>query len=102
MLFILTLLFADLACFNVGKMVQSDDIRFEVKAVSKCKSYLPAVYVKVMFEGPGIRVQSLWPVYGVSPGKAVHHEFAFPVEAQGFTKIRLIQVVTTIEEGLSK
>lgn len=89
-------------CFSVSEMHESEDHRYFVEATSHCGSEMEVVYVRVAFLNEHGRemTRSFWSLRLVKPGTRERHEFAYPRRAEGFARIRLLEVVTTLDEAM--
>ena len=89
-------------CFSVSQMFESEDHRYFVDAISHCGKEIEVVYVRVAFLNELGRelARSFWPLRLVKPERRERHEFAYPRRAEGFARIKLLDVVTTLEEAM--
>jgi hypothetical protein len=91
-----------LACFAVSHMYETDEHRYFVDAMSHCGSEMEVVYVRIAFlTEKGLEMaRSFWSLRLVRPEKRERHEFAYPIRAEGFARIKVLDVVTTLEEAM--
>jgi hypothetical protein len=89
-------------CFSVSQMFESEDHRYFVDAMSHCGKEIEVVYVRVAFLNELGRelTRSFWSLRLVRPERRERHEFAYPRSAEGFARIKLLEVVTTLEEAM--
>ena len=90
------------SCFSISHMYESEDHRYFVDATSHCGRELEVIYVRVAFLNERGRemARSFWSLRLVRPGIRERHEFAYPQRAEGFARIKLLDVVTTLEEAM--
>jgi hypothetical protein len=83
-------------------MYESEEHRYFVDATSHCGKETEVLYVRVAFLNRVGRelARSFWSLRLVKPGIRERHEFAYPRLAEGFARIKLLGVVTTLEEAM--
>jgi hypothetical protein len=91
-----------LRCLAVSHMYESEDHRYFVDATSHCGRELEVLYVRVAFLNELGRelARSFWSLRLVKPEVRERHEFAYPTRAEGFARIKLLGVVSTLEEAM--
>ena len=91
-----------MGCFSVSQMFESEEHRYFVDATSHCGKEIDVVYVRVAFLNELGRelARSFWSLRLVRPERREQHEFWYPRRAEGFTRIKLLDVVTTLEEAM--
>ena len=107
-LFVAAATFASIApagsvgCLAVSHMYESEDHRYFVDATSHCGREMEVLYVRVAFLNELGRelARSFWSLRLVKPEVRERHEFAYPMRAEGFARIKLLGVVNTLEEAM--